>query len=101
MTDGGVATFYRIPPLPSVPHPVSVPLRPRTLNAIAAALLTLASGGCAPVRPWQRGRLASPAMAVPLADAPVAVGYRAKLLESRMGGGVPGIAAGGGCGCTQ
>ena len=27
--------------------------------------------------------------------------YRAKLLESKAGGGLPGDAPGGGCGCTQ
>jgi hypothetical protein len=27
--------------------------------------------------------------------------YRAKVLESKTGGGLPGDAPGGGCGCTQ
>jgi hypothetical protein len=27
--------------------------------------------------------------------------YRAKVLESKAGGGLPGDAPGGGCGCTQ
>jgi hypothetical protein len=64
-------------------------------------VLAVAGVGCARVRPWERGRLASAAMTVPLAESPLASGYRAKLIESRAGGGVPGVAAGGGCGCTQ
>jgi hypothetical protein len=66
---------------------------------LAAFLCTLA--GCARVRPWQRERVASAAMAVPLAESPMAASYRAKLLESKTGGGVPGTPAGGGCGCTH
>ena len=57
--------------------------------------------GCARVRPWQRARLAAPAMAVPLAESSLSLTYRAKLLESKAGGGLPGTPAGGGCGCTQ
>jgi hypothetical protein len=60
----------------------------------------LVLSACAPVRPWERGRLARPAMtrgaASPLTDT-----YRSKLLESRTAGGLPGTAPGGGCGCTQ
>jgi hypothetical protein len=68
------------------------------------ALLLLATcatalGGCARVQPWQRGHLARPAMLV--ADDGVAAGYRAKVLESKTAGGLPGSAPGGGCGCTQ
>jgi hypothetical protein len=40
-------------------------------------------------------------MAAPLAEPALAAEYRAKLLESKTGGGLPGTAAGGGCGCTQ
>jgi hypothetical protein len=67
---------------------------------LAVALATLGSG-CARVKPWQRGRLAGATMVVPLGETPLAASYRAKLLESKAGGGVPGVAAGGGCGCTQ
>jgi hypothetical protein len=70
--------------------------------ACALALVTSACSGLGlGVRPWQRERLASPAMAGPLAQTPMMVGYRAKLLESKTGGGLPGVPAGGGCGCTQ
>jgi Domain of unknown function (DUF4266) len=74
-------------------------LRPAAVTLALACGVLL--GACAPVRPWQRSRLASAVMALPLAEPPLAVGYRAKLLESRVGGGLPGVAAGGGCGCTQ
>ena len=65
------------------------------------AVVVLALMACARVKPWQRGRLAGPAMAVPRALSPLAIGYEAKLLESKTAGGVAGVAAGGGCGCTQ
>jgi hypothetical protein len=75
-------------------RPVGIPF---ALSLVVGVIL----GGCVSVKPWQRGRLASAAMAVPLSEPALAVGYRAKLLESRVGGGLPGVAAGGGCGCTQ
>ena len=73
-------------------------------SALAMSLVLahgLLSGGCARVRPWQREKLASAVMTLPLAQPPLAVSYRSKLLESKAGGGLPGVAAGGGCGCTQ
>jgi hypothetical protein len=58
--------------------------------------------GCARVKPWQRERLASPAMQAALGAMDSVDGvYRAKVLESKTGGGLPGTAPGGGCGCTQ
>jgi hypothetical protein len=66
--------------------------------AIAAAL---AGGGCASVRPWQREQMASPAMQAGFVDPGFDRLYRAKVLESRTAGGLPGSAPGGGCGCTQ
>ena len=58
--------------------------------------------GCARVKPWQRERLASPAMQAAVGGLNGVEGmYRAKVLESKTGGGVPGTAPGGGCGCTQ
>jgi hypothetical protein len=57
--------------------------------------------GCVAVKPYERGRLASPAMNPQFGDDEVAMQYRAKVLESRTGGGLPGSAPGGGCGCTQ
>jgi hypothetical protein len=77
--------------------------RPLQLRVRVTLLIAcgVCMGACAPIKPWQRARLASAVMALPLAEPPLAVGYRAKLLESRVGGGLPGVAAGGGCGCTQ
>lgn len=74
----------------------------RTAGRLPAILVFLtAVAGSAPVAPWQRRALACPAMAWPLAEPAVVAEYRGKLLESRAGGGVPGRAIGGGCGCTQ
>lgn len=74
---------------------------PPSWPIVTVIVLSVVVMGCARVRPWQRERLASPAMTWPQAESPIAGGHRAKLLESRTGGGVPGVAAGGGCGCTQ
>jgi hypothetical protein len=65
------------------------------------ALVALLAAGCARVRPWQRSRLASVPMVNPLVGEGLEGRYRAKVLESKTGGGAPGIAPGGGCGCTQ
>ena len=62
-----------------------------------AALLALAAGGCASVKPWQRGRLADPCMTFD-ADAGL-VAYQTHWQESREGSsGGFGVQAGG-CGC--
>ena len=62
-------------------------------------LLVLACG-CARVRPWQRGRLASPAMQFEMT--PIADGQKDSVLEITEGGTFssagPGT-AGAGCGC--
>lgn len=71
------------------------------IRSLVAALVAMACAGCARVKPWQREALARPALALPLAEGPLATGYRAKLIESKTGGGLPGSPAGGGCGCTQ
>ena len=67
----------------------------------AGVSVSLFTGACVRVQPWQRARLAGPAMVRPLEEPALGASYRAKLLESRVGGGVPGTAVGGGCGCTQ
>ena len=73
---------------------------PVWLVALACALPGLL--GCARVRPWQRERLASPAMQAAVgATNTVDGGYRAKVVESKTAGGLPGTTPGGGCGCTQ
>jgi hypothetical protein len=68
---------------------------------LPVCLLALAAS-CARVQPWERGHLASAAMQVGLGDpSSVSAAYRAKVPESKTGGGLPGTAPGGGCGCTQ
>lgn len=72
----------------------------------AATLLSpivwaLAATGCVQVKPWQRELLASPAMNPALLDTELSGTYRAKAMESKTAGGLPGTAPGGGCGCTQ
>ena len=66
-----------------------------------AATWVLFTTACARVQPWQRERLASPAMLSPFGDVGWNTAYQAKVLESKTGGGLPGSAPGGGCGCTQ
>jgi hypothetical protein len=73
---------------------------PRTLLTICLVALS-GVGGCARVRPWQRENLARPCMETRFGEAGVAGEYRAKVTESKTGGGLPGDAPGGGCGCTQ
>jgi hypothetical protein len=65
------------------------------LAALAAA------AGCVRVKQYERGRLATPAMVHGLGDPGLGAEYASKLWESRTGGGLPGEAPGGGCGCTQ
>jgi hypothetical protein len=84
-----VATVFAIPPRLA-----------RAALAAAVAVLALAAG-CARVRPYEREHLASPAMTVRFCEEGFPGEYRAKLVESKTGGGLPGDAPGGGCGCTQ
>ena len=67
---------------------------------VFAALTWLGASGCAPVRPWQRGRLASPTMQFQME--PYGEGQRDSVLEITEGGTYssagPG-SAGAGCGC--
>jgi hypothetical protein len=63
--------------------------------------LGAAASGCAAVKPWQREKLAAPVMEAAFVESPLEIGYRAKVVESKTGGGLPGTASGGGCGCTQ
>lgn len=73
----------------------------RLAPAIVAGSVLLSASGCAVVRPWERQQLASPAMEARFGEEGFAGDYRAKTLESKAGGGLPGDAPGGGCGCTQ
>ena len=70
-----------------------------SLCVVSAALA--GGAGCVRVQPWQRGALVRPSMQAGFADEGFALSYRAKVLESRTAGGLPGSAPGGGCGCTQ
>ena len=69
----------------------------RVLVLIVTASAALAAGGCATVQPWQRGRLADPAM---LFDADVSqVAYMTHWQEAReASSGGYGVQSGG-CGC--
>jgi hypothetical protein len=84
---------------------IDVPASPRSRRWFTAlgviALGAACSAGCARVRPYQREHLASPAMTVRFAEEGYSGEYRAKVVESKTGGGLPGDAPGGGCGCTQ
>jgi hypothetical protein len=77
-------------------------LEKRTVIAAALCAAALGAGtGCVRVKQYERGRLASPAMARGHGDPGLGGEYASKLWESRTGGGIPGEAPGGGCGCTQ
>jgi Domain of unknown function (DUF4266) len=84
-----------------VPADVRCLRRAAARAALAAAALAMAGAGCARVRPYEREHLASPAMTVRFAEEGFPGEYRAKVVESKTGGGLPGDAPGGGCGCTQ
>jgi hypothetical protein len=86
-----------------IPFPDAGRQSPRALTPSRALLplLLLSISGCVAVAPFERGRLASPAMEQGADLTGVAGAYRAKVLESKVGGGLPGTAPGGGCGCTQ
>ncbi|MCK6588469.1 MAG: DUF4266 domain-containing protein [Polyangiaceae bacterium] len=76
-------------------------LSSRFLGALGLVALAGGAASCAPVKPWERGRLSSPSMQNKLGEAGSKGIYRAKVLETRTGGGLPGEAPGGGCGCTH
>ncbi|HEU4582287.1 MAG TPA: DUF4266 domain-containing protein [Polyangiaceae bacterium] len=69
--------------------------------ALVFAAFVVLSAGCVRVHVYERQRLASWAMADPFADTELGAQYRSKVVESKTGGGLPGTAPGGGCGCTQ
>jgi hypothetical protein len=71
----------------------------------AHTLLWLSLGllwqGCAAVKPWEKEKLASPCMQSPFAKTALEAEYQDKLVQTTTGGGLPGDAPGGGCGCVQ
>jgi uncharacterized protein DUF4266 len=76
--------------------------RRRAAIAIAVACgMAAAASGCAVVKPHQRERLAAPAMESVFEDDRAGGEHKDKIVQSKTGGGLPGGAPGGGCGCTQ
>ncbi|HEX8826168.1 MAG TPA: DUF4266 domain-containing protein [Archangium sp.] len=73
----------------------------RALSLTLLCVLLSPLAGCVRVKPFERGKLASAAMAPPWAEEGMAAEYDAKLLETQTGAGLAGGAPGGGCGCTQ
>ena len=69
----------------------------RALVVIIAIAAALAAGGCATVQPWQRGRLADPAMVFD-ADADL-IAYMAHWQEAREASAGGNGVQSGGCGC--
>ena len=84
-----------------LPSRLPVGYTPAVQPVIPFLLLAMAGAGCARVKPMERGKLASPSMTVGLGEDGFARAYRAKLVESKTGGGLPGTSPGGGCGCAQ
>lgn len=71
--------------------------RKAVLWSIAGSLL-FALNACAPVQPWQRGRLAQPAMALDADPMLTAISQHVYDSKEASSGGIG--AAGGGCGCN-
>jgi hypothetical protein len=69
------------------------------LALVCASITSLA--GCATVKPWEREHVAKPCMQSPFGSDPMTSQYWEKVTETRTAGGRPGMAPGGGCGCTQ
>jgi hypothetical protein len=65
---------------------------------LAPLILGLALGGCTTTRPWQRGDLARPVMAID--GDPDAETLRHHVLSTREGAVGGGGGGGGGCGCN-
>jgi hypothetical protein len=70
-------------------------------HAFAVVFGFVLMSGCVAVKPYQRENLAAPAMESPFADDRAGGEYKDKVTQTRTGGGLPGGAPGGGCGCTQ
>jgi hypothetical protein len=67
--------------------------------SVAAVLLTLALGGCANVKPYEREKLADPIMN--LQDVLSKQSIEQKLFSTREAGVGGGSGVGGGCGCAK
>lgn len=64
-------------------------------------LISLAGPACVRVKALERERLSAPSMTIGFGEDGLARAYRAKFVESKTAGGLPGSAPGGGCGCAQ
>lgn len=71
--------------------------RQRDARLLALLAITAASGACATVKPWQRGRLADPCMTFEANAALTA--YASHWQESREGSSGGAGVQGDGCGC--
>jgi hypothetical protein len=69
----------------------------RSAVVLAAVLVS----ACVTTRPHEREKLAAPVMESPFADDRAGGEHGDKVAQSKTGGGLPGGAPGGGCGCTQ
>jgi Domain of unknown function (DUF4266) len=82
------------------------PVRPRARGALVCAVLALgaaaaggALGGCTPVKPWQKGRLAGYVMHPDLDEGNKIFENKVFSVMESAGGGEA-DAVGGGCGCN-
>ena len=66
-----------------------------------ALLGLLLASGCVTVQPWQREEQARRSMTQRFGEERQAGRYRAKILETKAGGGSVWSVPGGGCGCSQ
>jgi hypothetical protein len=73
----------------------------RLTSTLIGSALLFVSCGCATVKPWQREYLAKKCMETRFGEEGLSGQYWPKLTETVTGGGLPGDAPGGGCGCTQ
>lgn len=81
-------------------HPLSMRVAAHASALALAALLLVGGSGCARVRPWQRERLASPAMQFQMNPwAEGQVGGVVEITEGNTFAGAGPGGAGAGCGC--
>jgi hypothetical protein len=75
-------------------------MQPRAMRYLLVLLAALVTA-CVTTRPHEREKLAAPVMESPFADDRAGGEHADKVAQSKTGGGLPGGAPGGGCGCTQ
>lgn len=72
--------------------------RARTITVVLSWLALIAASGCAPVKPWERGKLAKPKMQ--LDPSPESTQLQQHVFEYREGSSGGYGTVGGGCGCN-